>query len=177
MVTTLASGLTTLARAQRRPAFGSIFLLNNISYLQRHLLLEPRTAVPSLLAKPAIEILQSNFRTAKAGYFDSNFSPLMQALTEDPRDKGGKAAAKEKFTRFFDLLEEVTDRHRIARVMPEDDEGREVVAEEVVKLIVPSLERFTRKNLERDFSKSKFLISFMHMYTERDVINHRSSEM
>jgi exocyst complex component 7 len=102
-------------------------------------------------------VLNSNFRTAKAGYFDSNFSPLVQALAED-KDKaggGGKAAAKEKFTRFFDLLEETKERHQLARVLEDDEEQRRPLEEEAVKLVVPSLQRFAQKMLEKEFSKSK----------------------
>ncbi len=77
----------------------------------------------------------------------------MQTLQED-KDKS-KSATKEKLTRFFDLLEEVAERHRIARVLQDDQDGRETVAEEVVKLVVPSLQRFTQRNTGKEFSKSK----------------------
>ena len=146
--------LTTLSRTNKRPAFGSIFLLNNMSYLRTRLIVEPRTDIPSLLSKPSKDLLNSNFRTAKAGYFDSNFSPLMQTLQED-KDKS-RSATKEKFTRFFDLLEEVAERHRMARVLSDDKDGRETVSEEVVKLVVPSLQRFTQRNIGKEFSKSKY---------------------
>ena len=102
-------------------------------------------------------MINSNFRTAKAGYFDSNFSPLVQALA-DEKDKSGsgaKAAAKEKFTRFFDLLEETKERHQLARVLDDDEEQRRSLEDEVVKLVVPSLQRFTQKMREKEFSKSK----------------------
>lgn len=113
----------------------------------------------SLLSKPTQETLNSNFRTAKAGYFDSNFSPLMQTLQED-KDKS-KSATKEKFTRFYDLLEEVAERHRLARVLQDDTEGRETVSEEVVKLVVPSLQRFTQRSTGKDFSKSEFTLDVL----------------
>lgn len=146
----LLSTLTTLSRSSRRPAFGSIFLLNNTNYLLGAL--SSRQGVGPLLPRPTREALQSAFRTAKAGYYDSNFSPLMLALSDD-RDRG-KSAMKEKLTRFFDLLEEVTERHRMVRVLEDDDEGRETLADEVVKLVVPSLQRFTQKTREKDFSRS-----------------------
>jgi hypothetical protein len=85
----------------------------------------------------------------------------MQALADDARDKtsgsGWKAAAKEKFTRFYDLLEEVGERHRLAKVLEEDSEERNAVGEEVVKLVVPSLQRFMQKQKEKEFSKSEHL--------------------
>ena len=40
----------------------------------------------------------------------------------------GKVATKEKFTKIFDLLEEVTEHHRIARVLEDDAEGKETSA-------------------------------------------------
>ncbi|KAG1808137.1 Cullin repeat-like-containing domain protein [Suillus variegatus] len=160
VMNTLIGSLTTLSRTQRRPPFGSVFLLNNISHLVSHLVLRPTNPnTPSLLSKPTIDFLTSSWRTAKAGYFDANFSPLMQALADDTRDKtsgsGWKAAAKEKFTRFYDLLEEVGERHRMAKVLDEDPEERSAVGEEVVKLVVPSLQRFMQKQKDREFSKSE----------------------
>ncbi|KAI0250886.1 exocyst complex component exo70 subunit [Lactifluus subvellereus] len=154
VVTTLIASLTTLSQTQRRPAFGSVFLLNNTAYLCAKLL-RPRAPVFEILSRPTQDTLNSNFRTAKAGYFDSNFSPLLQALADD-KDKsgGGKAAAKEKFTRFFDLLEETKERHQLARVLEDDEEQREMLEDEVVKLVVPSLQRFTQKMREKEFSKN-----------------------
>ncbi|KAF8653415.1 hypothetical protein AX16_003958 [Volvariella volvacea WC 439] len=155
VVTITINSLNTMSRTSRRPAFGSIFLLNNISYLRQHVLIDPRhEALLSLLSRPTKDTLNSNFRTAKAGYFDSNFSPLMQALTDDPKEKSGKSATKEKFTRFFDLLEEVVERHKMAKVLEEDEDGRETIEDEVIKLVVPSLQRFMQKHKEKEFSKN-----------------------
>ena len=154
VINTVITSLTTLSRTNKRPAFGSVFLLNNISYIRTKLLIQPCTDVPSLLSKPTQDILNSTFRTAKAGYFDSNFSPLMQTLLED-KDRS-KSATKEKFTRFFDALEEVAERHRLTRVLQDDRESRETIKEEAVKLVVPSLQRFTQRQ-GKEFSKSKFV--------------------
>jgi Exo70 exocyst complex subunit. len=79
----------------------------------------------------------------------------MQALTDDPKEKPGKAVTKEKFTRFFDLLEEVMERHKVAKVLEDDEEGRETIADEVIRLVVPSLQRFTQKHRDKEFSKSE----------------------
>jgi exocyst complex protein 7 len=156
VVNTLIASLTSLSRMQRRPAFGSVFLLNNTAYLCTNLL-RPRAPVIEILSRPTQETISSNFRTAKAGYFDSNFSPLVQVLAEDKEKSGGagKAAAKEKFTRFFDLLEEIRERHQLARVLEDDAEQRVMLEDEVVKLVVPSLQRFTQKMREKEFSKSE----------------------
>ncbi|EGO29318.1 hypothetical protein SERLADRAFT_359419 [Serpula lacrymans var. lacrymans S7.9] len=162
VVTTVLASLTTVSRTQRRGAFGSIFLLNNVSYFRDQVDRQPwNPCRPSLLSKPTQDVLSSALRTAKAAYFDSNFSALMQTLSEDSREKVGgsawKAGVKEKFTRFYDLLEEVKERHRLVRVLEEDGEGREKVGEEVVKLVVPVLQRFTQKQREKEFSKSEWL--------------------
>jgi len=149
VVHTTIQTLLALSRANKRPAFGSVFLLNNISYLRNHLLVEPRNDVLSLLSKPTREVLNSNYRIAKAGYFDTSFMPVLQAL--DDREKG-KSATKEKLTRFYDQLEEVAERHKTARVLNGDDEGRETICDEVIKLVVPSLERFLQRN--KDFSRN-----------------------
>lgn len=79
----------------------------------------------------------------------------MQALTDDPKEKVNKAATKEKFTRFYDLLEEVVERHKVAQLMEDDPEGREAIGDDIIKLLVPSLARFTQKHREKEFSKSK----------------------
>lgn len=145
------TSLLTLSRTNKRPSFGSIFLLNNVSYFRSRILTNPKTNIPAILSKPTQDLLNSNFRTAKAAYFDSNFSPLMQTLTEDGKSR---SAAKEKYTRFFDLLDEVAERHKLARVLQDDQSGREQVCDEVVKLVVPSLQRFTQRNTGKDFSKN-----------------------
>lgn len=154
--------LSTLAKTMRRgPAFGSIFLLNNVYYF-RKCVMDPRNAaLGKYLSKPTKEVLISNFRTAKAAYFDANFTPLMQALTDDPKEKAGKQATKEKFTKFYDLLEEVVERHKVAKLLADDDEGRDAIGEDIVKLLVPNLQRFTQKHKEKEFSKSTFLVRRM----------------
>jgi exocyst complex component 7 len=169
----------TLSRTSRRPAFGSIFLLNNISYLRLHLLLQPSDHnLPILIPQTAEEVLKSNFRTAKAGYFDSNFSPLMQAISEDPRDKSNRSAAKEKFTRFFDLLDEVIERHKIVTVLEDDAEGRDAMRDEVVMVVVPSFQKFTQKQKDKEFSKSMFASSpYLSFGSKNPILFFRSSEM
>lgn len=163
VVSTAITSLTTISRTARRPTFGAMFLLNNVAYLRANI-------DPQFLSKPTLDMLQSNFRTAKAGYYDSNFSPLMQAITDDSRNApsggglsglggGGKAAqqAKDKFVRFYDNFDEVVERHRIGKVLDADgcENERRTVEEEVVMLVVPSLKRFiTRAGQKKDFSKN-----------------------
>jgi exocyst complex protein 7 len=59
--------------------------------------------------------------------------------------------------KFFDLVEEVKERHRFARVMAEEEEedGRKRMEDEVVKLVVPALRSFIQKHREKEFSKSE----------------------
>ncbi|KAH9930452.1 Cullin repeat-like-containing domain protein [Epithele typhae] len=151
VVQSTIQALLALSRMNKRPAYGAIFLLNNVSFLRTQLLVE-RNSITQILSRPSVEFLNTNFRTAKAGYFDANFSPLLQTLV-DERDKG-KSAVKEKFTRFFDLLDEVSERHMVARVLVDDPEGRATVADEAGKLVVPSLQRFIQRNLGKEFSKN-----------------------
>jgi exocyst complex protein 7 len=163
VVNTVVTSLSTLSRTQRRPAFGSIFLINNISYLRTHLLVNAKVEVSTLLSGPTREIISSNFRTGKAGYLDSNLTPLMQTISED-KDKG-KSATKEKFTRFFDLLDEIIERHSFAKVLPDEKDTRDTLMEEVVKLVVPAFQRFTQRNTGKDFSKSNL---FHYSYCQLD---------
>ncbi|KAH9005497.1 hypothetical protein EDB86DRAFT_3071257 [Lactarius hatsudake] len=49
--------------------------------------------------------------------------PLVQVLAEDREKLGGAGkAAAEKFTGFFDLLDEIKERHQLARVLEDDEE-------------------------------------------------------
>ena len=157
------TSLVTLSRSQRRPAFGSVFLLNNISYLRTHLLTQPMNGVDALLSSQGRESLNSNFRMAKANYMDSNLSPLLTVLGED-KDKS-KSSVKEKFTRFFDLLDELVERHVIAVVLPDDSERdeRETICQEVVMLVVPLFQKFTQKNPGKDFSRSESCYLFANL--------------
>ncbi|KAG8682327.1 hypothetical protein FRC08_015019, partial [Ceratobasidium sp. 394] len=101
---------------------------------------------------PTQEALNSSFRSSKAAYFDTNFTALLGCLTDDAKDK--KAGIKDKFGRFFEALEEVAERHRYARVLAEDLEGKEKLQEEVVRLVIPALQRFTQKHRDKEFSKN-----------------------
>ena len=84
----------------------------------------------------------------------------MQAITEDPRDKTNRSAAKEKFTRFFDLLDEVIERHKLVTMLEDDVEGRNAMRDEVVMVVVPSFQKFTQKQKDKEFSKSMFFTFF-----------------
>ncbi len=150
VVTTAVATLNNLARLPKRiqnPLLTSTFVLNNICYLRSHLI-----GSSGLLSKPTQEVMQSNFRMAKATYFDASYSALLNSLREQGT---GKAAVKERAARFYDSLDEVVERHRGLGVLEDDDLGRRELADEVVKLVIPSLERFISKHREREFSKSK----------------------
>ena len=156
VVITVINAITAVARSQRRPPFDTFFLLNNIAYLRKNILEPRQECLIDYLSKPTQEALNSNFRTAKASYLDANFSPLMQSLTQDPKEKpGNKAATKEKFTRFYDLLEEVLERHKLVKILEDDEESRAAIGNDVVKFLIPSLKAFTQKNREKEFSKSE----------------------
>ncbi|KAF9072260.1 exocyst complex component exo70 subunit [Rhodocollybia butyracea] len=154
VVMTIINAITLISRTQRRPPFDTFFLLNNVAYLRKNILEPRQDSLIDYLTKPTQDTLNSNFRTAKASYLDANFSPLMQSLSEDPKEKSGKAATKEKFTRFYDLLEEVLERHKLAKVLEDDAESREVIGNDVIKFLIPSLKAFTAKQREKEFSKN-----------------------
>lgn len=102
-------------------------------------------------------LLNAQYRVAKATYFEANFTSLLQALGDDKNK--GKSGTKEKFATFFDALEEAGERHRFARVLGDDAGGRDALAEDVVKLVIPALKRFMEKHRDKEFSKSAcFLI-------------------
>lgn len=68
---------------------------------------------------------------------------------------------KEKFATFFDTLEECAERHRFARVLGDDPEGREGLADDVVRLVLPALQRFMQKHKDKEFSKSEYTWSHL----------------
>jgi len=92
----------------------------------------------------------------------------MHVLADDPKDKH-RAAAKERFTKFYDLLEEVIERHRLVKVMEDDEEGRGTIGDEVVKLVVPALQRFTQKQRDKEFSKSGCSNFFFRFFGRREL--------
>jgi len=153
VVMILLSTLITLSKIGRRPQMGSIYLLNNVAHLRGRLLDASESTIDTLLSKPTQDMLNSNFRTAKAAYFDLNFSPLIQVLADD-KERTKSAVMKEKWSRFFDSLDEVAERHRVARVMADDPDGRAMLQDEVVRLVIPALLRFTQKHKEKEFSKN-----------------------
>ncbi|KAG9023694.1 hypothetical protein FRB95_012625 [Tulasnella sp. JGI-2019a] len=65
-----------------------------------------------------------------------------------------KSETKEKFGSFFDSLEEAAERHRFARVLGDDPRGREGLADDVVRLVIPALSTFLQKYKDKDFSKN-----------------------
>ena len=90
----------------------------------------------------------------------------MQAITEDPKDKSNKAAAKEKFTRFFDLFDELVERHKFAPVLDDDPKGRADISDEIVMLVVPAFQRFAQKQKDKEFSKSESSFMFLSFYID-----------
>jgi len=174
IVTTTIASLNAISRSKRSP-FRPVFLLNNISYLRQNLLLEPSNdAIPSLISPATTEALKSAFRTAKAAYFDSNLSPLMQVLTEHPKDEMNKAVVKDKFTKFFTLLDEVVERHRFAKVLEDDPKARKEIEDETVMLVVPLFRLFMQKH--KEFSRSELFFYFLKLL-KLAYYSDRSTEM
>jgi len=56
--------------------------------------------------------------------------------------------------KYWEVLDEIVERHRYARVMGNDEEARELLADEAVRMVTPPLERFVAKNREKDFTKN-----------------------
>ncbi|KAG8911241.1 hypothetical protein FRC01_005818, partial [Tulasnella sp. 417] len=98
--------------------------------------------------------LNSQYRTAKASYFEANFTSLLQPLGDTGKDKGSKTNPKEKLATFYEALEAVAERHRFARVLGDDQNGREGIADDVARLVVPALQRFVQKYKDKEFSKN-----------------------
>ena len=66
----------------------------------------------------------------------------------------------------------------MAPVLQDDPDGKEVVADEAVKLVVPSLQRFIQRNLDKEFSKSACTFSVVSDHDAHEpIIRCRSSEV
>ncbi|KAG8902872.1 hypothetical protein FRB99_004000 [Tulasnella sp. 403] len=152
VVVTLTTSLTSLSKIQRRASLSSIFLLNNVSHLRTKLILEPTTPIDEFISSNTQNHLNAQYRVAKAAYFEANFTVLLSSLNEDK--KAGKSGTKEKFATFFDTLEEIAERHRFARVLGDDANGRDGLADDVVRLVIPALQRFMQKHKDKEFSKN-----------------------
>jgi exocyst complex component 7 len=153
VLSTLIATLTTLSKSHKRPAISAIFILNNMSYLRYHLLSEPETPIDELLSEKSQSELNSAFRTAKAAYFDTNYMSLVSCLSDDK--ERAKMNPKDKLMKFYETLEEVGERHRFAKVMGEDEDGRDKLEEEATRLVIPMLQRFIQKHRDKEFSKSE----------------------
>ncbi|EIW74439.1 hypothetical protein CONPUDRAFT_67345 [Coniophora puteana RWD-64-598 SS2] len=175
VVKELITTINSLSKQHRKPASGSIFLLNNITYLRSRLLSVPQhttsplngaTTVLDTMSQPSRDALSSAWRTAKAGYLDSHLASLLGAFSEASSASAGKAAAKEAFVKFYEALEEVLERHKGVRVLGDVidgdgkggtwDEGTErgALEDEVIRLVVPALRAFVQKQKDREFSKN-----------------------
>ena len=64
---------TLITRTQRRPAFGFVTLLNNIAYLFTNLF-KPCEPLHEILSRATEDTINSNFCTAKVGYFQPNLA-------------------------------------------------------------------------------------------------------
>ena len=146
----MIQALLTLLRTHEHPSYGAIFLLNNMAYLRTQLLVK-RADVTAMLARPTRDLLDSNLHIAEAGYFDVNFSPLVQTLTDE--EATSQSDVNNKLNRFFKLLDEVAAQHESAKVLMEDPCGRTMVATEAVRMVVPSLRWFIQRSLVHEWSK------------------------
>lgn len=169
VMATLLTALDSRARLMRappRPGMGSIFLLNNLSYVRREIL---SSQVSDLLGEPCEDELNRKMRTAKSAYLEI-WSPLVSALldagTEQSTAAGAIKAAvkggasterretKDRFVRFFDAFEEVESLHHAARLDANEHELRERLKDEVDRMVVPTYSKFLARHRHGDFSKS-----------------------
>ncbi|KZO98107.1 exocyst complex component exo70 subunit [Calocera viscosa TUFC12733] len=151
VMTILIKALEGRARALKRAQTGSIFMLNNLSYIRSNILLNPRSAIDDLLPAQSQDSLNTAFRQAKNSYFEANWSPLLSNLGEG---KGGRQVVKDQWTGFFDGLAEVATTHQAFPLNKQDAELREKLAEEVNNLVMPAFQRFSARHQAADFTKN-----------------------
>jgi exocyst complex protein 7 len=123
--------------------------LLNMSYLRHNTVVEPAHEAAGLPLQAHVACDQLD----KAAYFDANFSPLPQTLTDNPGS--GKSAAVTSCSMRCWSGTRVRGCWRTTRM------ARMAIGD-VVKL-VPSLVRFTNKYWEKEFSKSEFAVSCLFL--------------
>jgi hypothetical protein len=79
--------------------------------------------------------------------FNANLPPLFQALAEDPRSRADNREYKEQFTCVYGLLDKTRESHG-------EDAACAEIADEVVRLAIPILQRFMQRTWEKKFSQS-----------------------
>jgi len=151
VMTILIGALESRARSLKRSQTGSIFMLNNLSYIRTNVLINPRSAIDDLLPAQAQDVLNAAFRTAKSSYFEANWSPLLSNLGDA---KGGKQVVKDQWSGFFDQLAEVAATHQTFPLNKQDSELREKLADEVQNLIIPAFLRFSNRHQAAEFTKN-----------------------
>jgi exocyst complex protein 7 len=122
-----------------------------------------------MLSAKSQSLINATFRSAKATYIESNYTSLISCLSEDKAQSGlgnSKQSTKEKALRFFDCLEELIERHRFVKVVEEDIDTREKLADDVVQLVIPVFTSFLNKHREKEFSKSKCLVKSEDTHTD-----------
>ncbi|KAF8318713.1 hypothetical protein DL93DRAFT_2132943 [Clavulina sp. PMI_390] len=157
MISGLLTTITTMTKTQKRFPLGSIFFINNVSYLRLRLLYSQDLPVDDLLSAKSQSLLNANLRSAKATYLESNLTALVSCLSEDKAQSGlgnNKQGTKEKALRFFDCLDELVERHRFAKVLDGDPDAREKLSDDVVQLVIPVLNSFLNKHREKEFSRN-----------------------
>lgn len=165
----LLNALEARSRAIRQQSTACIFLLNNISHIKRELIYNGRSSgVSDCLGPTGIELTDGALRSAYSSYLEAwnpVIGPLMEdtpGLTSKPSGPklagmGGnseKAAVKDRFAKFYDGLDDLERLHRAFPIAREDEQLKERLRTDVVRMVIPMYSRFVAKHKMGDFSKN-----------------------
>lgn len=158
-----------------------VIISSNIGRLQRDI--NSTTTLQECLGPIAVELLASAMRESHTAYIDA-WGPVVSALTEDGAglssksgssklggavlgggDRAQKEDAKQRFARFFEGLEDLERLHLAYPLSREDEDLRENLKRDVIKLVLPLYRRFCAKQMAVNFSSNPS----KHMRPEGEV--------
>lgn len=167
---TVVDALKQRSRAIKQPSTASIFLLNNVGRLQRDTTSTPM--VQDSIGNSGAELLSNAMREARTAYLDA-WGPVVSALMDEGAglnaksgssklgggvlgsgERAQKEDAKQRFARFFEGLEDLERLHMAYPLSRDDDELRDNLKRDVIKLVLPLYRRFSAKQMAANFSSN-----------------------
>ncbi|KAJ3171254.1 K(+)/H(+) antiporter [Geranomyces variabilis] len=161
ILTSLSISLDAKAKTYKKPTLGAIFLLNNFSYILKHV---RSSGLADVVGALEISRLEKSALKGRQGYRDS-WTPVIEAVS----DKGTTAfspgtakptltnsqrtSIKDQFKTFNTEFEETTRAQRAYSVP--DPDLRATLVKDIKAIICPFYKQFYEKHIELDFTKNQ----------------------
>lgn len=141
-----------------------------MGHLQRDL--SSSSLLQDYLGQQGTDVLNGAFRTARVAYLDA-WHPVIAALMDDnvgltkpstsklstlggasSGERAQKEDAKQRFAKFFEGLEDLERLHMAYPLSRDDDDLRESLRREVLRLVMPLYSKFVAKQMAAHFSSN-----------------------